>query len=127
MLQRTIVVGAAAAVLFVASLASAQEQTRAQGRGGFGGFRGGNAGLLGMAEVQKELAVSDEQKGLIEDIQKDLRQQLFGGNTNPEEFRNLSQEERQKRMEEFRKKSDELNKKADEMIDILLEPKKSDR
>ena len=79
-----------------------------------------------MAEVQKELEVSDDQKGLIEDIQKDLRQQL-GGNTSPEEFRNLSQEERQKRMDEFRKKSEELSKKADEMIGMLLEPKQAER
>ena len=125
MLHRTILLGAAA-VLVVASLASAQEQKRSQGRGGFSGSRGGSAELVGMAEVQKELAISDDQKGLIEDMQKDLRQQLFG-NSNPADFRNLSTEERDKRREEFRKKSDEVSKKADEMVSMILDPKQLDR
>lgn len=89
-------------------------------------MRGGRAELVGMAEVQKELDINDDQKGLIDDMQKDLRQQLFG-NSNPADFRNLSQEERDKRREEFRKKSEEVSKKADEMIGMVLDPKQLDR
>ena len=76
-------------VLLLTSMVQAQDQKKGQFRGGFGGFGGPGGGfmanpadLLGIAEVQKELSVSDEQKGLIEDMVADLREQrrgLFSG------------------------------------------------
>src|SRR2546427_9835552 len=98
MLRRTMAAGGTTLLVLAASVALAQQEKSAQqqgaqerrgpGRGGSPFF--GGAALLGMPEVQKELAISDEQKGLIEDMQADLRQQMFGGaNFNPQEFREL--------------------------------------
>jgi hypothetical protein len=86
------------------------------------------AGLLASPEVQKELAVNAEQKGLIEDMVKDLAAQRGGGGgQNRQDFQNLSQEERQKRFEEFQKQSAEREKKANDMAKMILEPKQFDR
>ena len=105
MLRRTMFAGAVAAVLLGAFVVLAQEQKGGQGRGGFGGFGGpggglggGNAMLLGIPEVQKELGLNDDQKGLIQDMQADLMEQgrsLFG-NFNFQEFQNLDREEDRK-------------------------------
>src|SRR3972149_6675178 len=132
MWRRVGVAGWIAAVVLTASLIVAQEQKRQQGRGGPFGFRGfggpgANAQLLGIAEVQKELGISDEQKGLVEDMLADLTEQgraAFGGFRDSQ---NLSEEERRKRMEEGRKKAEELGKKAEEMIGMILEPKQVER
>lgn len=118
--------------------AVAQAQDARQNRGGFlgggpGGFMGGGASgadLLGSPEVQKELSVTDEQKGLIEDMVADLREQRrssFSGGGGFQGFQNLSQEERQKLFDEMRKKGEELTKKSDEMVNMILEPKQADR
>jgi hypothetical protein len=80
-----------------------------------------------MPEVQKELAISDEQKGLIEDMQADLREQMRNVFGNPQELGNLSQEERQKRFEESRQKAEEMGKKTEEMLKMILEPKQLER
>ena len=123
-------------LVLAASMALAQQKKSAQqqgaperrgpGRGAFPFF--GGAALLGIPEVQKELVISDEQKGLIEDMQADLRQQMFSGaNFNREEFEKLSEDERRKRMEEFRKKGEEISKKATEMIAMILEAKQVER
>ena len=137
MLRRTMFAGVMGLMLLGASVGPAQEQKSAQGRGGFGGFGGGPGGgfpvsnsmLLGIPEVQKELGINDDQKGLIQDMQADMMEQsrsLFG-NFNFQEFQSLDREERQKRMEEGRKKGEELTKKADEMVATILEPKQSER
>jgi hypothetical protein len=79
-----------------------------------------------MPEVLKELGVSDEQKGLIEDMIKDL-QPARGGSGNREDLRNLSEEERRKRFEEFQKQADERSKKAEDTAKLILEPKQFER
>ncbi len=132
-------------LVLAATVAQAQDTKKGggqgQGRGGFGqgpggfgpggfGQQGGGAMLLGSPEVQKELAVTDEQKGLIEDMVADLREQgrnLFAGGGNFQEFQNLSQEERQKRFDEMRKKGEEMAKKSEEMVNMILEPKQVER
>jgi hypothetical protein len=134
MLKRSIVVVGAVVLLVGSALAEAQ--TRGQGqRGqrpggqGFGGPGGGGVtSLLASPEVQKELGVNEEQKGLIEDMLKDLRQSRENaGGGNRQDLQNLSQEERQKRFEEFRKQAEEREKKAEEMARMVLEPKQVDR
>jgi hypothetical protein len=111
-----------------AALAMAQDQKRSEQRrppgGGFGGGASA-AGLLAMPEVLKELAITDEQKGLIQDMLTDLREQQGGGNRG--DFQNLSQEERQKRFEEARKRREGQDKKSDEMTKMILEPKQYER
>lgn len=88
------------------------------GRGGPGG--GGDAFLLGMPEVQKELAISEDQKGLLEDMMADLR-----GGPRPDfaSFRDLSQEERTKRFEEMRKQAEERAKQAEDALKAILDEK----
>src|SRR5262245_17443048 len=99
-----------AVIILTTSVAEAQTQKGERGQRqagqGFGGG-GGVAGLLASPEVQKELGVNAEQKGLIEDMVKDLAAQRGGGGggQNRQDFQNLSQEERQKRFEELQKQS----------------------
>jgi hypothetical protein len=133
MLRRTVLLSGLVVLLAAATVAQAQD--RRPGRGGFGfsGFGGGfgasSSQLLGTPEVQKELGVTDEQKGLIEDMVADIREKMreaFAGG-GFQDFQNLSQEERQKRREENRKKGEEIQKKADEMVSMILEQNQLDR
>jgi len=81
----------------------AQDQKKGQFRGGFGGLMANPADLLGIAEVQKELSVSDEQKGLIEDMVAIWASSGAACSPLPG-FQNLSQDEQRKRREEAGKK-----------------------
>jgi Spy/CpxP family protein refolding chaperone len=100
------------------------------GRGGFGGggFGGPQSGaaLLGIAEVQKELGISDEQKGKLEAVLNDLREQGRSG-FNFQDFQSLKEDEREKKMAEFRKKAEELGKKATESVSKILDAKQNER
>ena len=108
-------------------------QEREGGRRGgrqFGGqFGGGQFGgsnksrLLRSEQVQTELKLTDEQKSKINAILEESRPQGregFGGNR--EEFRNLSQEERQKRFQEMaetaRKRNAEVEQKLEGALDV---------
>ena len=123
----------------VVSLASAQER-RGPGRGGPGGpgFGGpGGAGgmqgsismLLGMAEVQKELGLSDEQKKQVADLSRELREQMQSsmGNFNFQQMQDLSPEERDKRIAEARKKSEAVNEQAVAKVAKILDAKQFQR
>ena len=137
MLRRTMFAGAVGAMLLAASVGLTQEPKVVQGRGGSGGFfggpgggfGGGNSMLLAMPEVQKELGLDDDQKGLLQDMQADMMEQTRSafGNFDFQEFQKLDREERQKRMEEGRKRFEELGKKSDEMVATILEPKQAER
>jgi len=129
------------AALLATSLAapvSAQPQQDGQGRGqrgpggpggrggfGFGGGIGGGfggGGLLMLAqipEVQKEIKLTDDQKGLVEEMARDLRE--GGPRPNREEFQNLTDEQRRARFEEMRKQAEERAKQADEGLKAALE------
>ena len=135
MLRRIMFLSGMALLLTSAAALAQDRPQRPQGPGGFGGFGGflpGNVDLLMTNEIQKELTVSDEQKGLIESAISDLRdqqQQNFrppagGGGAN---FQNMSEEERTKFFEDFRKRMDESSKKADEMLGMILEKKQVER
>jgi hypothetical protein len=126
-------------VLLIAAASTVQAQDRPRGGGfqfgfGGGGMFGGasfDANLLASPEVQKELGVSDEQKGLIEDMLTDLqsqRQQAFRqGGGGFQNFQDLSEDERRKLIEEGQKRMEEMNKKTEEMINMVLEPKQTER
>jgi hypothetical protein len=138
MLRRTVVLSGLVMLLATATAVHAQDRRPQGGRGAFGGFGGPGGGffqasgsqLLGYPEVQKELGVSDEQKGLIDDMSADIREKMrdaFAGGGGFQDFQNLSQDERQKRMEENGKKMAEIQKKSDDMVSMILEPKQLDR
>ena len=135
MLRRTTLILGTALLMLTASIAQAQtpKGKRGQQPGGGrpgGGFGGGVTTLLASPEVLKELNVSSEQKGLIEDMLKDLRPAGGTGGAgggNRQDFQNLSQEERQKRVDELRKQGEERAKKADDMVKVILEAKQVDR
>ncbi len=88
-------------------------------RGGFGrgSTRGDKATLLRSDQVLKELKVSEEQKGKLEGILADYRDQgreLYSG------LRDLDRDEREKAMAELRKKQDALRKKTGKKLDSVL-------
>lgn len=115
---------AAAVVALMVSSAMAQPEGggRRGGRGGFGGGFGGFGvgGLVAMPEVQKELGLSEADAKKLTDALQELRPQRGEGGGNREGFRNLSEEEREKRMAEFRKQGEEIAKKSEEKIKSSL-------
>jgi Spy/CpxP family protein refolding chaperone len=91
----------------------------AQGRGGRGGFGGGMfqmgpAQLLGFAQVQKELKMTDDQTAKVKEI-LDAARPPRGGNGGVN-FREMTEEQRTAFFAEARKKSDEAGKKASELL-----------
>ncbi|MDX1967769.1 MAG: hypothetical protein SFV23_11405 [Planctomycetaceae bacterium] len=115
----------AAVAVMVASEVNAQPGGRGpggpggRGPGGFGG--GGDAFLLQMPEVQKELGVTEEQQGLLKDMMADLMQS--GPRPDFSRFRDMSEEERQKAFEEMRKQGEAIAKKAEDAIKVVLDEK----
>jgi len=116
-------------VFCVATVAIAQEGQRGNRRGGgvgggFGGFGGGFGGpggfggggklmLLGMEEVQKEIEIDDEQKASITKLGEEVR----GDPNNRPNFRDMSQEEREKFFAEMRERVEKAEAK---LADVLL-------
>jgi Spy/CpxP family protein refolding chaperone len=89
--------------------------------GGFGGrgFTIDKVALMGSEQVKKELKVTEEQGKKIEEVLASHREALrgsFGGGN----FRDLSDEERQKAMDEMAKKRAELVKKTDGALAAVL-------
>lgn len=111
-----------AALLTFAAIACATPAWAQPGRGpgGFGGGpgAGGAAGLLMMAEVQKELSITDEQKEKVTKALEGLRPQP--GQAGFGNFREMTEEQRTKAMEEFRKQADERNKKTEAALKEIL-------
>ena len=102
------------------------------GRGGFGGRGGGGlGGLLRMEEVQKELAVTDEQKAELTKIAEAARGPGGaggpGGGFDFEAFQKLSDDEKAKQMADMAKQREERTKKSDEAIKALLKPEQLTR
>jgi hypothetical protein len=108
-------------VAMAASLATAQERGGGRRGGfGFGGFGfGGPGALLAIPEVQKELGLAEADAKKLNDELRALWPQPGAGGAR-EEFRNLSEEEQQKRRDEFRKQAEEIGKKSDEKIKATL-------
>lgn len=112
---------AIALVAVTVSTASAQERERGGRRGfGGGGFGGGGAaGLLAMPEVQKEIGISEADVTKLTEELRALRPERAAGG-NREDFRSLSEEQRNARREEMRKQMAEIGKKTDEKIKATL-------
>jgi len=117
----------AVTVCLAGSLAEAQP-----GRGGPGGRGGGMFGgggmsasmLLRFEQVQKEIDLSEEQKGKLTKIGESLRNSMrerFSG------LRDLSQEDREKKFAEIRKEMEEQTKKLEKQINDELLPHQIDR
>ena len=122
--------------LLAASVAEAQQQKRQRGQrgqqrgqsrqrgGGFGGFGGqrGSAGalqLIGPEEVRKELKITEEQQGIIRELQTSSRpnfRELLGN------IRDLSREEREKKFAELRASSEKKSKEAEaDLYGLILD------
>ena len=106
-----------------------QRGSRGGGFGGFGNRGGGGASALQLVsreEVKKELKITEEQSGIIRELQQASRpdfRSLFGGG-----FRDLSREEQQKKLAEMRKKGEAKAKEAEEdLYGLILELPQSTR
>jgi len=146
---------ALALVLAVVSTASAQQEGQGQGgnrgpggqRGGFGGpgfggpgggrggfgFGGPGGGgadrisLLGIEQVQKELSIASDQTPLLNELIGDFREQqreMFTGFGN---FRELSEEERQKAMTEINARREKLQADFEKDLAVFLTADQSKR
>ena len=113
-------------VLAMAAVAWAQE--RGRGRG-FGGDRGGPAMLLAIPQVRSDLKMTDEQNKQIDALLSEQRQafQAAFGDFNPQEFQNLSEEERGKRRAEIQQKMAELGEKNERAVAKILDEKQQER
>ncbi len=117
----------AVTVCLAGALAEAQP-----GRGGPGGRGGGMFGgggmsptmLLRFEQVQKEIDLSEEQKGKLTKIGESLRDSMrerFSG------LRDLSAEDREKKFREIREEMEKQTKKIEEKINDELLPHQIDR
>ncbi len=101
---------AIAVILVIQGTAVAQDQNQNR-RGRNRGVRDQLLRLLGEEKVQDHLKLSDEQLGAVEKISEEVSnegRERRGGRRN---FRNLSDEERQKLREEAQKRAQEIKKK----------------
>lgn len=132
-------------MLLVLNVCAAQEPPRKEGRG-FGGPPPGGPGqpprmmffgppgamqnstisLLAIGEVQKELALTDDQIKQVEKANSEVQQSGFGS-FNFQEMENLSPEDREKKIVEMRSNMETASKKADETIRKLLTAKQTAR
>jgi len=109
-----------AALLVVPSVSA---QPPGGGRGGFGFGRGGGGlmGLLRNEAVQKELEMLDDQIAAVEKLGEKLQEEF----PRPEigNFRDMSEQDREKAMAQFRERSEKVEKAAaKQLAEILLPP-----
>ena len=103
-------------------------QRQRGGSSGFGG-RGGSAPgalqLIGREEVRKELKISEEQQGIIRELQQSSRpdfRALLGN------IRDLSSEEREKKFAELRATSEKKSKEAEaDLYGLILDEAQAKR
>jgi Spy/CpxP family protein refolding chaperone len=107
----------------LAFLATAAVAQPPGGGFGFGMMRMPPTRLLRMAEVQKELNITDAQKpkldDLLEELQSDAQSAMSGFDF--QAIRDMSPEERNTKMSEIRAKTDELNKQSEPKIAKVLD------
>ena len=115
-------------LLLIATVADAQSRRGPRGRGPFGGrgVRGGLLFFVAIDEVRDELAITAEQRELLESLQTDLSDQRrglfarrFAGPSGREEP-NDGSDDVQKRMET-------LGRQGDELVTAILEPNQTER
>jgi Spy/CpxP family protein refolding chaperone len=118
---------AAVAIVCFAALAEAQQGGQPGRRPGQGGpwmMRGGGS-LLWLARneaVQKEIELLDDQKAQLDKLAEELRPQRGGDGGERPDYRNMSEEERQKFRDEMRKRFEERTKTANEKLKKVLLP-----
>ena len=129
MLRRGSAVGVAGILLLASAVLSQPPGGPGRGFGGPGGFQATPRTLLAIAEVCKELGISDDQKKQIDHLLAEVQRQMQAsfGRMNFEDLQKLSPEERQKRFEEARKTSEEAGRKADEKLEAILNAKQRAR
>ena len=99
---------------------------RPGGQGGFG-QRGSNPiQLLRVAEVREEVELLDEQYEELQTKARKIQEAARGTGERPN-FRELSEEERNKLIAEFRKRSEETNKKIAKLVEDVLLPHQKER
>ncbi|HEY2411253.1 MAG TPA: hypothetical protein VGI40_03375 [Pirellulaceae bacterium] len=113
-------------LILVILLSAANAQQKGKGKGGGGGFGGGMFGgtnlvtLAGNESVQKELGVSGDLKDKLNSLRDDLnaaRQKEYQtASINPQDFRNLTQEQRQKMNQIGNKLNDEFDPKVKALL-----------
>lgn len=106
--RRLVFLSAFAAMLMVSVVAFGQGQRQGRTRG-FTGRGMSVTGLLRSEAVQKEIAVTEEQSTKLREVMTSGRQG-FGN------FREMSEEEREKAMAEFRKTAEEQQKKVAKIL-----------
>ncbi|MGA2257554.1 MAG: DUF4956 domain-containing protein [Thermoguttaceae bacterium] len=136
MMSRCGVVMGVMVLSLIAGQALAQPQGPGFGPFGMGGFGPGGPGmpatlmsLIGIAEVQKEVGLSDQQvkdvRTLSSESQRQLRSAMSG--INFQELQDMSEDERQKMFAEAQGKADGANKQADEKLGKILDKKQLSR
>jgi len=114
------------ALVLVILLSAVEGQQKGKGRGGFGGFGGGTFGgtnlvsLAGNEAVQKEMGVSgdlvEKLNSLRDDINAARQKEYQVANINPQDFQNLTQEQRQKMNQIGNKLNDEFDPKVKALL-----------
>jgi Spy/CpxP family protein refolding chaperone len=122
----------AIAVVAVTSVSFGQPGGR--GRGGFGGGFGGPGGgngldLIGDENVRKELDLVEDQVTKLRELGEKMREDMRGAfeGVNFQEFRDLSEEEREARMAPIREKMQKVTADAQKEIDQVLLPHQRER
>ena len=111
----------------VATMSYAQQGPGGGGFGfGFGGAGGGAvsaASLVGIAEVQAELKVTDAQKPQLEELRTQMQTELRSARQGVDfqAMRDMSQEERTKAMADLRAKTEPVNKKFNAQLEKILD------
>jgi len=107
----------------VATMSYAQQGPRGGGFGGAGGGAMTAASLVGIAEVQAELKVTDAQKPQLEELRTQMQTELRSARQGVDfqAMRDMSQEERTKAMADLRAKTEPVNKKFDAQLEKILD------
>jgi hypothetical protein len=118
--------GIVLALLLVILLSAAPAQQKGKGKAGFGGFAGGAFGgnslvmLAGNEAVQKDVGVNGDVAEKLNSLRDDLnaaRQKEYQtSGINPQDFQNLTQEQRQK----MNQIGNKLNEEFDPKVKTLL-------
>ncbi len=125
------VVALAAATVFATD---AQAQRPGGGRGGFGGGFGGPGGgassplmLVNLEPVQKELGLKEDQVSKLKTIAEQAREARQAAGGNPQDFRQLPEEERRKKFAEMAEAGRKLNEKFKPKVAEILDAQQNER
>jgi Spy/CpxP family protein refolding chaperone len=128
------------AMVFVSSEVIAQQQQPGARQqpggqrpgGGFGGFGGrgrsvGLSTLVGIKEVRAEIEMVEDQTTELTAALTKIREEARSQQGERPDFRNLSQEDREKLFAQFRERGEKQRKAIDEKVNEILLPHQVDR